>query len=564
MNFKVLLGYAAPYRLSLAIASALMLLETAAALAVPWFGGKLAGGLLADGSVGVGAVLLILLALFATQAFLKIANGCILTRISESVLADLRIRVYDHLQALPLNFYQARRKGDILSLLTYEVPLLSGYLTGTLLSLVPLLVTAGGAVVIMFTIEPMLAGLTALLVPLFYLVLRVLGRRLRPLATELQRAHAVAFATAEENLGMLPAIKAFTREDLESSRYREQIHYVRKLTTTQQRISSALEPMVQFIASAAVLCLLWIASEKVSGGSMTPAELVSFLLYGALLTRPVSALAGVYGRTQNARGALKRLQDVLTERPEELFHGGSVLPTAVGDIEFVNVTFSYPGRPPVLREVNLQIRAGETIAITGENGAGKSTLAQLLMRLHEPTSGQILIDGHDISTVNLRSLRALVGIVPQNVLLLNGSVRENIGFGNPSADPGEIRRAARLAQADDFIMGLPQGYDTMIGDQGVKLSGGQRQRIALARALLKNPPILIFDEATAMFDPEGERLFVESIRSVLTQSTVIIITHRPASLALADRILHCDKGTLQTQSPACSQPERRIASGGAT
>ena len=545
MNLKVLIGYMAPYRASVAVASALMLLETAAALMVPWLGGQLAGVVLSQSNLGADAVLIGLLALFALQAMLKFANRYILARTSENILADLRIRVYDHLQALPLNFYHAHRKGDILALMTYEVAELSGYLTGTLLTLVPLLLAAVGATILMIRIDPMLAVMAATLIPLFYLLLKVMGRRLRPLAMELQQAHAAAVATAEENLGMLPAIKAFTREDLESERYRDQIHVVRRLTTTQQRISAALEPTIEFVAAAAVLGLLWFASGRVGAGELTPSELVSFLLYGALLTRPVSSLAGVYGKTQKARGALQRLQSVLTEKPEPIFSGLSLVNPIRGKIEFRNVSFAYPSRAPTLINLSLTVQVGETIAITGANGSGKSTLAHLLLRLHEPTSGQILIDEQNIAAVRLESLRSQIGVVPQHVLLFNGTVHDNIAYGKPHAPRSEVENAAQTAQAHDFINALPQGYDTRIGDQGVRLSGGQRQRIALARALLKHPPILVLDEATAMFDPQGEAFFIADFRQAFQRSTVILITHRPASLALADRVMRLRDGIIE-------------------
>jgi subfamily B ATP-binding cassette protein MsbA len=542
MNFRFLLGCAWPYRSSLAFCAALMLAETAAALATPWLGGQFAQGVLEAGSTGVDAILLWLLALFAAQALIKFVSSYVLSRTSERILADLRIRLYDHLQALPLSFFHERRQGDILALLTYEVAHLSSFLTGTLLQALPLLLTAAGAIALMFRIDPALATGVTILIPCFYIVIKLVGRRLRPLGAQVQMAEATAIATAEQNLGMLPAIKLFTREELESERHKTDVLHARALSTAQQRHYAILEPTVQFLAAAAIVILLWFASSQIRDGSMAPAELVSFLLYAGLLTRPVSALANTYGQTQMARGYLEHLESVLTEMPEPIFFEGAPLPRLRGEISFRDVVFAYPGRPASVDGVNLNIAAGKTVALTGENGVGKSTLVHLLMRLHEPQSGQILVDGVDVSSVSLRDLRSQIGVVPQHVLLLNGSVRENIAFGKAGASFDEIEQAARLAQAHAFVSRLPQGYDTVIGDQGIRLSGGERQRIALARALIKNPPILVLDEATAMFDPEGEIAFIEDAKEALAGRTVILITHRPASLALADRVLRIMHG----------------------
>ncbi len=301
---------------------------------------------------------------------------------ADKIVADLKIRLYDHLQALPLGYYHQRRLGDTLALLTNDVYVLSGFISGTALALVPLLATAGGAVMLMFRIRPTLALLAVILIPLFYLLMKIFGRRMRPLAAELQQEQATAIAIAQENLGMLPAIKTFTREAQESMRYRDQIDRIFRLNVKQRGMYAALEPLAQLIAAVGIVLVLALASTDLSDGRLSPAQLVSFLLYAALLTRPVAGLADVYGQTQMARGAFARLRQAMEEPPEPAGYIGLPLAPVKGDIEFRKVSFGYGGRPLALEQLDLHIAAGETVAIVGPNGAGKSTLGHLLTRLH--------------------------------------------------------------------------------------------------------------------------------------------------------------------------------------
>src|ERR1019366_346038 len=291
------------------------------------------------------------------------------------------------------------------------------------------------------------ALLAVILIPSFYLLMKIVGRRMRPLAAQLQDEYATAIAIAQETLGMLPAIKTFTREQRESTRYRAQINRIYRLNVKQRGIYAALEPLAQLIAAAGIVLVLALASTDLADGRLAPSQLVSFLLYAALLIRPVAGLADVYGQTQMARGAFARLRQAMEEPPEPAGDVGIPLQAVKGDIEFRGVSFAYAGRPAALEQVDLHVAAGETIAIVGPNGAGKSTLGHLLMRLHDPSAGQILIDGIDTATVSLASLRRQIGVVPPDVLLFNATVRDNIAYGRSEPSQAEIEAAAVVARA---------------------------------------------------------------------------------------------------------------------
>lgn len=528
-----------PHVPALALALVLMLVQSAATLAQPWLAGQVAERLLQ--ARGVGILLWALFGLFATQALLGYVTAIQLQKVSSGLVADARGRVYSHLQALPVPWHAARQRGDVLALLTGDVHRLGEYLAGTLLPLLPLLVTFLGALALMWRLAPPIAVAIGAMLPLLFVALRFAGRRLRPLGQATSQAWADQSALAAQNLELLPVVKAFATGAIEAARFRAGAQRLAAAEVRQVRWQGAILPLVQVVGAGVVLLLLGLAGREIIAGQLRLGSLVSVFLYGMVLVQPVGQLANVYGQTQAARGAARRLRDALGAAPEQDAGTVETLP-ADGDLLFEGVDFAYPGRPPLFRGFDLRIRAGETVAITGPNGAGKSTLAHLLLRLQEPQAGRISIGGVALTAFRLATLRGRIGLVSQQVLLFNASIRDNIAYGCAEAGQAAIERAARAARAHDFIAALPQGYDTVVGDQGVRLSGGQRQRLALARALLKDPPILVLDEATAMFDPAGEAEFIAECHDALRARTVLLITHRPASLALAERVLHLDKG----------------------
>jgi ABC-type multidrug transport system fused ATPase/permease subunit len=541
LRYSQLLRFITPHRNTLALVVLLLLAGTAASLANPLLAGKLTETLLAEpgqDALPVRIILLAWLGLLIVKAGLAVGSSYLVGSTGALMAAELRSRVYEHMQILPLAWYQERKQGDVLSLLSSDAEVISRFVTNTVVQLLPQLLTLVFAFGMIAWLDPVIAGVAVLLLPAYTVITKLLGRRIRPITSAWITSWSGLVAFVNENLGLMPALKAFGRETLESDRFGKRNRDLLGVSRRYIRLNSVLAPTIGLLAGAGALLLLWIGIRHLQVGQLQPSELVVVLFYVMLLTGPLSALAGVYGQVMFARGAAERLLEFFGERPEPVGRGDQPLTGVRGDIEFRDVTFAYPGRPPVLNGFNLKIAAGETVALTGPNGSGKSTLVHLLMRFMEPASGRILIDGVDIAQVDLGSLRRQIGLVAQNTLLLNGTVAENIGYGQPQATLDEMKKAAKAARADEFVEALPNGYDTIIGDQGVKLSGGQRQRLSLARTLLKNPPILVLDEATAMFDPEGEASFFAQSGHWLAQFTLILITHRPASLSLADRVFH--------------------------
>ncbi|MEL7444661.1 MAG: ABC transporter ATP-binding protein [Pseudomonadota bacterium] len=537
MSFSFLWKRAKEFGRELTLISMLTILGSLAALAVPWLAGQMLGGMFSAEPAslyelaGLLAVTLVLLAAF------NITAEIISAATSGRILAKLREDAYARIQSMPMSFHDRSSKGDLLALMTYEVAHLSGFLTNTLANLPSMLLTAAGAVILLFLIDPAIALFVPLLVPVFFILAKLIGRRLRMIARKTQQTQARLVAMAESDLEMLPAVKSFATEDHHRKRYAATVEEARLLSLAEDRITAFIAPIVGLIAAGAAILIILVSGSQLASGESTPGDVFAFLLYAALLTRPVGGLAEIYGHFQLARGTLARLDAVFAQPIEPGYSAEVKLDRASGSIEFRQVSFAYPERMRVLDGVDLSVEAGEIVALTGDNGIGKSTLIRLLLRFYDPDSGQIMLDGRDIGEVQVQSLREQIGYVPQRALLFNGTVRDNIAFGVTSPDVQRIEHAARLSQAWEFIRELPEGLDTEIGDNGVRLSGGQRQRIALARALYRDPPIYILDEATSMYDLDSEAAFVEDCIEALAGRTVILVTHRPASLALATRVL---------------------------
>ena len=489
----------------------------------------------------------VLLGIFVGQALFNYVRVYFLGLVGEGVVADLRKALYAHLLGLSIRFFESRKVGEITSRLTSDVSTLQAVVSQALAQFVNQGLVLVGGVAILFVLDWRLALVMLAVVPAVVLSGAFFGRRLRDISRDFQDALADANADADEAIANIRVVKTFTAEDVERARYGERIDRSYQTALRRARVRAMFVPSIIMASFIGIGLVLWYGSQLVLGGTLPPGDLLAFLFFTVSVAGAIGTFTGLYSQVQEAIGATRRIFDLLdtaSDMPEPA--APVALEQARGAVRFENVDFRYGDRGDelVLRGIDLAADPGQVIALVGPSGAGKSTLVTLIPRFYDPTAGRITLDGHDLRDLELRTLRHHIGIVPQETQLFSGTIRENLRYGRPEAGDAEVEAAARAANAHDFIASFPDGYGTVVGERGVKLSGGQRQRVAIARALLKDPRILILDEATSSLDSESEALVQAALDRLMEGRTTFVIAHRLSTVLGADRILVLDEGRI--------------------
>jgi ATP-binding cassette subfamily B protein len=556
----VLLSYLRPYRGWLAAACAALVSSSLLSLCFPFLAGSLMDAALPDAAVHgpawlphqINTIALLMLAIIAVQAASSYFHSTTMTRVGQSALADLRRDTYGRLICLPMSFFGQRRVGELNSRLSADLT----QIEATLIMVVPqflrqTLVLLGGIILIASTSARLTLIMLCAIPPVIVLAV-VFGRKLRQNSRDAQDKLAETGTIVEETLQGIFNVKAFVNEAFEIARYGRSMDGYLRIALRGARLRGAFIAFIIFALFGCIVVVLWSAASLVQSHQISVGGMTRFSLYTAFVAGAMAQFADLYSQVQKAVGASHRVRELLQEGPEfELAPPGAAEPVAArpplrGEVEFHEVHFRYPSRADVevLKGISFAVRPGEKIALVGPSGSGKSTIISLLLRFYDPQSGELRLDGRPAPAYPLAWLRNQMSIVPQEALLFGGSIHENIAYGRPGASDAEIQEAARLAHAHEFITPFPEGYQTLVGERGVKLSGGQRQRVAIARAILKNPAILILDEATSSLDSESERLVQLALDRLMENRTTFMIAHRLATVRRADRILVIRDGKL--------------------
>lgn len=489
---------------------------------------------------------LLLIGVFLVRAVFYYFQTYYLSYVGERIVVDLRTQVYEHLQTLSIRFYADRRVGEIISRLSSDVTVLRTVLTNNIATVLGQAVTFIGSLALMLYLNWKLTLFILVLTPIVIASAAYFGARLRKLSTQVQDQLADSTATAEEALSNVRVVKAFSREPYEVQRYNENISRTFDATMKATVWRAAFGSLVTFLGFASVALILWFGGREVIAGQLSTGSLIAFLVYGINIAASMGSFTSLYTQLQEASGASQRVFDLLDEAPDIANAPEAIeLPKIEGHLVFADVSFAYPDSDQhVLHNIALEVQPGEVLALVGPSGAGKSTLFNLIPRFYDPLEGRVSIDGVDLRQAKLESLRGQIGLVPQETQLFSGTIRENLRYGALEASDQEIEAAARAANADEFIAGFPYGYETLVGERGLKLSGGQRQRIAIARAILRDPCILLLDEATSSLDSESEGLVQEALERLMVGRTTVIIAHRLSTVHKANRIAVLDAGRL--------------------
>jgi ABC-type multidrug transport system fused ATPase/permease subunit len=548
-TFRRLLGFLSPYRNGVILSFVLATLSMVASVAIPWLVGRGIDRVRAGDHTGLRNYGIAVAVAGLLSFALSVARRLVAGRVSLGVEYDLRNTFYAHLQALELGFFDRQQTGQLMSRATVDLQGVRFFLGYGLVFIVQSALTIVLVAAAMALMDPALAALALIPVPFVVMIAQRYGRRARPAAQEVQQRIAELTAEAEENISGVRVVKAFAREERQLGRFAGRTQRVFDQAMVSTKLQAYYNPLIGFLPQLGLAVVLLIGGRQVIHGSMSIGDFTAFYTYLLRLLSPMRSLGMLLGMAQRATAAGARLFEILDRTPRIVApHGAPALPEGSGSVRFEHVTLRYEGQDvPALNDVSIDVPAGRTVALVGATGSGKTTLVQLLPRLYDPIEGRVLVDGVDVRTVEVASLRATIAVVDDAPFLFSTSVRENIAYARGGRDDitfEEVEIAARRAQAHGFIEHLPEGYDTRIGERGLTLSGGQRQRVAIARAFLADPRILILDDATSSVDASTEQEIKTALREVMAGRTTFVIAHRLSTIALADEIVVLEDGEL--------------------